>query len=419
MDARELVDYAASLDCVHCGLCVNACPTYRLTPREPSSPRGRIHLMRALAEGTLEPDADYAEELDYCLLCRRCESVCPSGVRFGAMMEHARDRVEPLRRRPLGQRLARFVGLRVVLRDRGLLALAGLAARAAERSGLARLLGLPRLSSAGARVLLPTLIPPQGGRLGALALLEGCVMPELLGATNRATAVLLARAGYEVRCAPAHVCCGSLHAHNGDLATARALARETIELYERLVDDDGAPLTLVVNSAGCGAHLKEYGALLAGDAAWSERARSLAARTRDLSEILCQPAALAALRARVRKEELAGLAPLAWDDPCHLCHGQGIRREPRALLDLVGLPRVELADPEACCGSAGLYALARPADSRAVLAPRLEALARSGARALVTSNPGCQLQWESGVRERGLDVRVLHLAEALELATRG
>jgi glycolate oxidase iron-sulfur subunit len=407
MDARAIVDYAKSLDCVHCGLCLNTCPTYRLTGREPASPRGRIHLMRSLAEGEIEADADFVEEMEFCLLCRHCESVCPSGVQFGALMEHTRAGIAPLQRFSWRERIARRIGFGLLLRDRGALALA---------AGLARLFARSRLPSQSERVHLPTLTPAEGEREATVLLLEGCVMPEILGQVNRASAAVLARAGCEVRAVPQLFCCGSLHAHNGEAQGARALARAAIEAWEAL---GGEPLALVSNSAGCGAHLKDMAQLFEPGDPWQARAAALAARTLDLSQLLAREPQLTRLGARMRTSpELAALSPLAWDDPCHLCHGQGVRREPRALLDLLpGVARVELEGAEDCCGSAGSWSLSHAADARALLERRLEALRGSGARTLVTSNPGCQIQWDAGVRGAGLPVRVLHLAEVLELAT--
>ncbi len=404
MDSSTIVDYAKSLDCVHCGLCLNTCPTYKLTGREPSSPRGRIHLMRSLAEGQIEADADFVEEMEFCLLCRHCESVCPSGVKFGAMMEHTRAGLAPLQHFSWRERIARRLGFGLLLRDRGALALV---------AGLARIFARSRLPSQSERVHLPTLTPAEGERGSTVLMLEGCVMPEILGQVNRATAAVLARAGCEVRVAPQLFCCGSLHAHNGEAAGARALAREAIEAWEALGDE---PLTLVSNSAGCGAHLKELAQLFEPDDPWHARAAALAARTLDLSQWLMREPQRTRLSARMHA--VPELGPIAWDDPCHLCHGQGVRKEPRALLALLpGVARVELDGAEDCCGSAGSWSLAHAADSRALLERRIAALRASGARTLVTSNPGCHLQWDAGVRAAGLPVRVLHLAEVLELAT--
>jgi len=407
MDARTIIDYAKSLDCIHCGLCLNTCPTYQLTGREPSSPRGRIHLMRSLAEGEIEADADFVQEMEFCLLCRHCESVCPSGVKFGAMMEHTRAGLGPLQQFSWRERLARRIGFDLLLRDRGALALV---------VGLARTFARARLPSHSERFYAPTLTPAEGERDATVLMLEGCVMPEVLGQVNRATANVLARAGCDVRAAPQFFCCGSLHGHNGEASGARALARAAIEAWEAQGEE---ALALVSNSAGCGAHLKELAQLFEPADPWHARATALASRTLDFSQLLAREPQLARLRARMHaSEELAALSPIAWDDPCHLCHGQGVRREPRALLDLLpGVKRVELDGAEDCCGSAGSWSLTHAADSRALIERRIAALRQSGARTLVTSNPGCQIQWDAGLRAAGLPVRVLHLAEVLELAT--
>jgi len=432
-DPVQLVDYTKSLDCIHCGLCLNSCPTYRLTGEESSSPRGRIHLMRSLAEGHIEADAAYAEELDFCLLCRNCETVCPSGVQFGRLMEHARGALEPQRERTALQRLARRVGFDLLLRDRTALRATAALGRFAQASGLlaltARVAGragrglrsAPPVPPARERTRLPEFTPARGPRRGAVALLEGCVMPELLGRTNRATVRLLAACGFDVHVAGQHVCCGSLHAHNGETAGARALALETIAAFETLADQDDQPLPLIVNSAGCGSHLKELAHAIPDDAGQQARAHALSRRTFDLSEFLARGSGAEGLRAA-----LAAAAPPAhplrvtWDDPCHLVHGQRIQREPRELLRIVpGLQLVEMPDAESCCGSAGIYALTRPDDAQRVLDPKLESLRATGASVLVTANPGCQIQWESGVRRAGMPVRVLHLAELLDEAITG
>jgi glycolate oxidase iron-sulfur subunit len=261
MDAKTIVDYAASLDCIHCGLCLNTCPTFRLTGVETSSPRGRIHLMRAVAEGTIEPDAEFADEMEFCLLCRNCESVCPSGVKFGAMMEHTRAGLESMSQRPLASRFARWFGFRVLLPHRAALRWFATLARFAQRSGALRLVA-PLLGKRGAallaappippraeRKLLPERTPAAGTRRGTVAMLEGCVMPELYGRVNRATVRVLASTGFEVRRPRDHACCGSLHAHNGDHEEAVRLARATIAAFESIGDDTDTQTPIVVNSA--------------------------------------------------------------------------------------------------------------------------------------------------------------------------
>lgn len=426
-DAASLVDHARSLDCIHCGLCLTTCPTYQLTGSETSSPRGRIHLMRAVAEKREEPTADFADEMDFCLVCRHCESVCPAGVEFGAMMEFTRGKLEKTQKRGPLARVARWVGFRRVLPSRfGLkLAVGGLAL--AQRLGLTRLAplvaglrgevtaALPPVPPRRERRPLPPTTPARGESRGRVLVLEGCVMPELFGRVNHAEARLLAAAGFEVASVPKHVCCGALHAHNGELEQARELARSTIERFDAV--DDSCPV--VLDSAGCGAHMREYGRLLANDPAWATRAEAFGRRVVDMSEVLAAPGSLERLGSGLR-ETTSLRGPITWDAPCHLCHGQQVRSQPLALLDAIpGIERVELEGAESCCGSAGIYSVLRPSDSLEVLEPKLEALRRSGARTLVTANPGCHQQWQVGVRRAGLDVEVVHLAEALDRALDG
>lgn len=422
---QGLVDYARSLDCIHCGLCLHTCPTYQLTGREGSSPRGRIHLMRAVAEERLTPDAAFREELDFCLVCRHCESVCPAGVEFGRMMAFSRDRLERAAPRGPLVRLARWIGFGLVLPRRRALRAAVTLLGLAQRSGLLRVAGrllrargaalcaLPPVPPRAARAPLPARTPAREGQSGRAWMLAGCVMPELYGRVNRATLACLVAAGDEVLSAPQHTCCGALHAHNGELGRARALARSTIEAF-------GGDEPVVVNSAGCGAHMKEYGHLLAEDPAWRARAAAFAARVVDFAEHLSS-AGRAARLARALEAGGGGRSQrAAYDDPCHLCHGQGVRDAPRLLLDLVpGLERRELPNAEGCCGSAGIYSLLRPADSNAIFARKHADLATTDAEVLVTANPGCQLQWETGLARAGSQVRVAHLAEVLARALPG
>jgi glycolate oxidase iron-sulfur subunit len=417
MEKSALVDYAKSLDCIHCGLCLRTCPTYQLTGSESSSPRGRIYLMRAVAEGKLDArDATYREELDFCLVCRHCESVCPAGVRFGEMMETARAGSQQAAPRGALERFARWFGFQVVLPSRFWLSLSIGALRFAQSTGLLKLVASfagPRKSAllamsaappARERRLLPSTTPARGTKRGEVAVLEGCVMPELFGRVNRATVATLSDIGFESRTAKGHVCCGALHAHNGELEGARELARGTIEHFERLGDSP-----VVVNSAGCGAHMKAYAHLLEDDVAWKERAQRFSKRVVDFTEFV------AAHAPDDWKPAAAGaLGKLAYDDPCHLCHGQQIRTQPRALLDRVpGATRVEMESAESCCGSAGIYSLLRPGDSEAVFASKARAFAACGADVLVTANPGCQMQWEAGLKRAGSAARVVHIAEVL------
>lgn len=415
--ADALVDHARSLDCIHCGLCLTTCPTYQLTGSETSSPRGRIHLMRAVAEGRADADAAFAEEMDFCLLCRHCESVCPAGVEYGQMLEVTRDGLERRRAGETLRRLARRFAFARLLPSRRLLGLAARAARGAQRTGLDRLfarlagprgrfaLEAPRVPSAPERRALPAVTPRAADApdRGAVALLEGCVMPVLLGDTNRATVAALAALGHEVRVPAGLVCCGSLHAHNGERDLARDLARTAIVAFEGAGD-----LPIAVNSAGCGAHLRELAHLFEPDDPWRARAARVAARVRDFSELVADD-----LAAGAQFPAADGAARrAAWDAPCHLCHGQGVRQPPLDVLAaLPGIDAAPLSDAESCCGAAGIYSLLRPDDAADVLAPKLAQLEASGADVLVTANPGCQLQWRQGLDRAGRRTRVAHLAE--------
>ncbi|MEM7308810.1 MAG: heterodisulfide reductase-related iron-sulfur binding cluster [Planctomycetota bacterium] len=423
MEPAELVDYAKSLDCIHCGLCLQKCPTFRLTGAEPSSPRGRIHLMRAVAEERLTPDADFAGEMDFCLLCRHCESVCPAGVNFGAMMEHTRGHMQEHVPRSFGARLLRHLGFRWVLPRRLVLRVMGsllrlgqvtrgirlVAALAGERGP--GMLDLPAVPPLSARRLLPRRTPASSAApaRGEALVLEGCVMPEFFGRVNRATVRSLTGLGFDAVVPDGMVCCGSLHAHNGDLDGARELARTMIAACEEASPE--API--VVNSAGCGAHMKELEGLFPEDDPWHARAKTFAARVRDYAEVVA-PALEEVAPLRIAGDQLP--QPATWDDPCHLCHGQGVRAEPRRVLERIeGLELTPLAGSESCCGSAGIYSLLRPRDSQAVFEPKREAFQAAGAATLVTANPGCHLQWESGLKRAGVDARVVHLAELVDL----
>lgn len=423
-DAGSLVDHARSLDCIHCGLCLTTCPTYQLTGAESSSPRGRIHLMRAVAEERVEADAAFEEEMDFCLVCRHCESVCPAGVEFGAMMEYTRGRLAETRPPGPLARLARWAGFRRILPSRRGLKAAVFGLNVGQRTGLIRLVAplmglrgsvmrhLPKVPPRAERQPVPAVTPAAGESRGTVLVLEGCVMPELFGRVNHAVCRTLSAAGLEVKSVPKHVCCGALHAHNGELEQAKDLAKSTIERFDAV--DPAA--RVVVDSAGCGAHMREYGRLLADDPGWAARADSFGSRVVDYSEEMARPGALERLRPKLQPP--AGIdGKVTWDDPCHLCHGQGVRSQPRDLLDLVpGVERVEMDGADSCCGSAGIYSILRPKDSLDVLEPKLKALVSTGAQTLVTANPGCHQQWQVGLSRSGSNAQVLHLAEVLDRA---
>jgi len=401
--------YAKSLDCVHCGLCLSACPTYRITGRETSSPRGRVYLMRGAAEGRIGATELLAEEAGLCLGCRACETACPSGVQYGAMLELTRSHlVENGLRRGPGARLERAALRHLVARPGRLHALMGLLA-VVQRLGLERLArpflppllgeGAPRIPRRRDRVRLAPLTPAEGGRRGRVALLEGCVMPELFGHVNRATTRLLARQGFDVVVPRDQSCCGALHAHAGDLESASALARRNVSAFGREAVD-----AIVFNSAGCGAAVRECGHWI------GEEGATLAGRVRDVCEFLDE----VGWRGPAGRLE----ARVGYDDPCHLVHAQRVREAPRRLLRRIeGLSLVEHAEADMCCGAAGTYNLTQPGMSQRVLERKLDAIAVTAPDILASGNPGCLLQLEAGVRRRGWSMRVAHPVELLDEAS--
>lgn len=413
--------YGDSLDCVHCGLCLQSCPTYRATGRETSSPRGRVYLMRGLAEGRLQDPELLEEEAFLCLGCRACETACPSGVRYGEMLEHTRDAI---RSGQLGSddrggsgaglavRLERFALRQIVPRPGRLSAMVKLLAlvqrlrldRIAARILPARLADmirlLPAIPPSEQRRRLPAFTPAEGTRRGRVALFEGCIMPEFFGRANDAARLVLARAGYDVVVPETQGCCGALQAHSGDLDFARDLARRNAAVF------GGGDLdAIIVASAGCSASLREAESWLGEDGA------ELARGVRDVLEFLDEvdaPLAFTPLPGRV-----------CYDDPCHLIHAQGIAAAPRRLLakipELVLVPH---ANPDACCGAAGIYNLTQPAMSKRVLSPKVEALAAATPEIVATANPGCAMQIAAGLAGAGVEAEVVHPIELIERASR-
>lgn len=399
-ETRFLEEQAART-CIHCGLCLGACPTYRVTGDENESPRGRIYLMRQVDEGRLVWNAETVGPLDRCLGCRACEAVCPSGVGYGKLLEHARAHVERhYRRRGWTEWLLRRLIVGVVPYPRRLRA-ALWPVRCLGPVGRAR--WLPAAIREPMELVprrwdgepLPVESRAVGPRRGRVALLSGCVMDVLFRATHRATIRLLNRVGYDVVVPAGQVCCGALHAHSGKLEQAQALARQNVAVFGSAGVD-----AVVVNAAGCGAMMKEYGDLLG-----EEVAQRMASKVRDVVELL-DPAWF------VRGDA----APVTYHEACHLVHAQRVRHRPRELLRAVaGDAFVELEESDMCCGSAGSYNLTQPAMARSLQRRKVECVARSGAKVVVTTNPGCQLQIEAGLRRSGLaSVRVQHLVDYLE-----
>jgi len=392
--------------CVHCGFCLQACPTYLALGDENDSPRGRIYLMRALLEGELLlDDPSIHTHIDRCLGCRACETACPSGVPYGALLEATRATIGQVKRPPLRARL-----ILALFARRGLMRIAVAGARILRATRIPRLLsrmpgdlGFAFAMLASSESPLPrTAHRATGdGSRGTFALLRGCVMEGLFTAANRASERTLVANDYTAVSAPDQQCCGALHAHAGDLDTARSLARRNIAAFER----SGAEY-VVTNAAGCGALLKEYDHLLSTDSAWAARAVDFSGRVRDVSELL------AAAGPRVG-------APLSYrvtyDAPCHLQHAQRVSAAPLQVLDAIpGLERVALVDSDQCCGSAGIYNLLEPALSAAVLAPKIGHIQLTGASLVASGNPGCLMQIGAGMRRAGLSARTVHPVELLD-----
>lgn len=410
LDVRQsfrVADPAKLTQCVHCGLCLDACPTYQELGTETDSPRGRIHLIRALEEGSLSLDADVVRHLDLCLGCRACETACPSGVAYGRIIEQARAFVESGYRRPWWDGWRRRAVAAVFPhpeRLRILLAPVRVLQRFRLWDVLARFVPVARL--------LPTLSPPSsfpetigsvGAERGRVGFLRGCVMNEVFSGTNDATVRVLAREGFRVVVPGRQGCCGALHLHGGSSEEAKMLARRNLDAFPDDLD------AIIVNAAGCGSALKEYGELLAGDPRYAERAAAFSSRVRDVTEFL------AAHPSNVPLRPLPGRA--TYHDACHLAHGQQIRLQPRDLLRRIpGLELVELAEADVCCGSAGSYNLVEPAMSRRLLERKVNHIERTGATCVVAANPGCAMQIQAGLRRRGLAIRVAHPVELLDEA---
>lgn len=404
----------ATLDCVHCGLCLPVCPTYRETGREISSPRGRIYLMRATAEGRIPLGALLAEESHLCLGCRACETACPSGVRYGHLVEETRAAVARAGlRESRATRIERFALREIISRPRRLRALVDLL-WIVQRTGLDRiarwlapraLRGLldaaPLVPPRSTRRGQPALVPAQGEKRGRVGLFVGCVMPELFGDVHAATVRVLARNGFEVVVPQAQGCCGALHAHAGDPDFARDLARRNVAAFAAAEVD-----WIAVNSAGCGAAMREAGHWLPD--AGGER---FAAQVRDVCELLDE----IGLRAPAGRVE----GVVCYDDPCHLVHGQRVREAPRRLLaQIPGLRLAAHEDPTSCCGAAGTYNLTHPEMASAVLARKIDSLAAVDPDWIASGNPGCLMQLRAGVRAAGLRARVVHPIEVLDRAYR-
>jgi glycolate oxidase iron-sulfur subunit len=404
-----MIDYQLFLDCVHCGLCTSACPTYVELGDENDSPRGRIYLMRAVTDGRVPLDDKIRGHLDLCLDCRACESACPSGVQYGRLIEPFRLQLEktaPAKHGWLTRKLLFGVTpyarrMRWALAPARLMQWLGLD-RAVEKMGLLRLLPgslrqmhdmLPRLRPHGGT--LPEILPAEGPRRARVALFTGCAADAFFPQTNLATARVLQKNGCEVWVPPGQVCCGALHYHAAQEDAARHFAKQNVAVFGAQLQDVDA---IIVNAAGCGAQLKDYGHL-GGDPA-------LAAKVKDISEFLVQ-------LGPVQPQHPLPLQAV-YHDACHLCHGQQIRKPPRQLLEMIpGLHLLPLAESEICCGAAGSYNLTQPDMAQRLGQRKAQNILSTGVQAVFTGNVGCILQIGRYLRQARPEVRVAHPVDAL------
>lgn len=446
-DTHHPPDPALIKDCVHCGFCLPTCPTYVLWGEEMDSPRGRIHLMKQGVEGA-PLTSEMVRHFDLCLGCMACVTACPSGVQYGALIEATRQQVERRHRRPAAEAaLRKAIFSLFPYPSRLRLARAALAAyerlgirRLAERTGLierlpARLRALASLQPELRPVeVVPAWTSARGRERRRVGLLTGCVQRVFFSHVNAATCRVLSAEGCGVVAPPEQGCCGALSLHAGREAEAQAFAQRTIDTF-----DAAGVETIVVNAAGCGSAMKEYGYLLRDDPAYAERAARFSSRVRDLSEFIVEIGPQAVEQSRAADDvsvarvfrpardggvvELKSKSPTlraAYQDACHLAHAQGIRRQPRALLRMIpGLDLRELGEPEICCGSAGIYNLVEPEPARELGDRKAGCVQATGAELVITSNPGCLLQIRAALRRRGSNVRVVHIAEVLDASIRG
>jgi|HubBroStandDraft_5_1064220.scaffolds.fasta_scaffold17962_3 glycolate oxidase iron-sulfur subunit len=418
VDNPEYADYSR---CVHCGLCANNCPTYRLWGQEADSPRGRIRQMALVDQGRLEIGETFVTHIDRCLNCRNCETVCPSGVEYGKILELARAQIEQKYKRPLASRMARDFVYRKLLPYPRRIALAASGLKLYQRSGLAsiaratgilRLLGLqnqerllPRIDSDFFFSELGKTFPAKGLRRARVAFFAGCVAQVTFSDLNRATIRVLQANGCEVVVPAAQACCGALAAHAGVREVARDLAQRNFSAFDP--DDFDA---IINNASGCGSMLKEYPLLFTADPDQEARAKKFSAKVRDVNEFLAELGLSAPLKSVA--------ARVTYQDSCHLVHGQKISAAPRELIRAIpGVEFVEMPMSEQCCGSAGVYNVTENKTSMELLGLKMDAVKQTQAQIIVTANPGCILQLRAGAAMRKTGQEVLHVVELLDRAT--
>ncbi|HEY6307735.1 MAG TPA: heterodisulfide reductase-related iron-sulfur binding cluster [Candidatus Angelobacter sp.] len=405
--------------CVHCGLCLNHCPTYKVLGMEMDSPRGRIYQVLQVNDGKMEMSEAFVSHIDRCLGCLACEPACPSGVKYGHIVERARAQIETHYRRPWLARVLRNLFFSKIIVNFRLLGFMARLMRFYQRSGLQTLLrktGLLKLFGVADldRVApeidqefffgeIGKVFPAVGERRGQVAFLAGCINNVAFSHLNRATINVLTQNGIEVHVPAGQGCCGALHAHAGLRDESRKLARTNIDIFL-----SGAYDAVVTNAAGCGSHLKEYDDLLEHDPEYAGRAREFKAKARDVTEYL------SGVGLRPPRKKIA--QKVAYQDPCHLANAQRIRTQPRELLAAIGCQLVELPHSDQCCGSAGVYNVAQNELSMKILEAKMDDVASVRSDMIATANVGCMIQLRAGTAQRGLKLPVKHVVELLDEA---
>ncbi len=404
--------------CIRCGFCLDACPTFRLTGQETLSPRGRIYLARGWSRGELPADSSMLHALDTCLGCRACETACPSGVEYGSILEMARSGLEAANVRPSLQSNARKYFLQLLTTPSAL-------AASLQAAGLLKGLTAGKMPGFAAKLLsgdpnsnlklptaqgkptvhtLPTVSKAHGENRYRVGILQGCVMRVLFGETNAATVRVLQANGCEVICPGDACCCGALHSHAGMSEDAELRMKNLIDAFQPFMKDIDA---IVVNSAGCGSSMKEYGSHQSTDNEYAEKARILSSKVKDITEWLIQIGLVIPSTPRYET--------VSYHDACHLAHGQKIREQPREILkSLPGINVVEMSESDTCCGSAGIYNVVQPELASQLLERKVSHIRDTGATTIVTGNPGCLAWIKQGVEEAGLKISILHPVDLLD-----
>lgn len=435
----DIPDYDVIVNCMHCGLCLPTCPTYALTGLEKSSPRGRIRLIKAVADGELPITDGFVREMNFCLDCQACETACPAGVKYGSLVEAARTQIYRENYESLFSRVTKKAMLEWAFLRQSRLKMLARFLRLYDRSGLkwfvekTGVLGLisrklqaiqplsPTISSEFSSDVLPELLRPAHEPRYRVGFLTGCIMDVAFADVNLDTVRLLLHHDCEVVVPRGQACCGSLQAHNGGLDAAREMAKQSMLLFDR--DDLDH---IVINSAGCGAFMKDYAHVFAHDPDWSERAKRISGKVLDITEFLARTGyrptpngpsqgggVAGILRSIARKESFRGKR-VGYHDACHLAHTQKITQEPRQLIKMVpGIDFVEIPESTWCCGSAGIYNIVQYDDSMKLLDRKVENIAKAVPDIIVTGNPGCLLQIQHGLREKGLKIKLMHTATFL------